>query len=120
MNLNNLTIIELLTLRDQIMDLLPQAADLDLNRELVFQFLIAKNLMTEVQNDGDTPANQKAQVLNSTAALLKQLSDAQVKMYSADRLRVLENTLIDTLKTLDPAIYEQFNAEYTSRLEAIS
>lgn len=119
LNLTLLTEPELITLRDEIQRLLPTMADLDLNQELVLQFQIAKDIMARSQNDPLIPTNQKAQVLNSAAALLKQLSDAQVKLYASERLRAMEAALIDTLKSTDASLYARFEAEYSQRLELL-
>lgn len=111
---------ELLRLQSRIAELLPQASDLDLQAELVAQFLSAKQLLADAQRDTETPLNQKAQIINSAAALLKQLSDQQIKLHTSERFRAMEAALIDLLKDADPEEREAFLAAYEKRLEVIT
>ena len=98
----------------------PQQAgeSLDLQAELVAQFRAAKALFERVQFDEDTPANQIAQIINSSAALLKQLAAVQIELHTAERFRCAEAALIDSLKAF-PELQEKFLGDYTARLEAI-
>lgn len=109
---------DLIKLRQRCTDLLPSTSDLDLQSEIVFQFIAAKKLFSDAQDDSDIPLNQKAQILNSTAALLKQLKDSQVELYSAERNRLQERALITALQVF-PELHAAFLADYTARLEAI-
>jgi len=98
----------------------PQQAgeSLDLQAELVAQFKGAKQLFEKAQIDRDTPVNQLAQVISASASLLKQLADAQVKLYTAERFRCAEAALVDALK-LFPEVQERFLEGYSQRLETI-
>lgn len=117
--IDHYTLAELITLRDRINSLLPNADSLNLQQELILQFISAKELFKRAQLDDETPLNQVAQVINSTTAILKQLTDAQIKLYTAERNRALEQALIELLKESDPEACQEFMEEYTKRLEAI-
>lgn len=119
-DLSQYTPAELERLRSKIVALLPQASDLDLQAELVNQFHTAKQLLAAAQQADDTPVNQLAQVINSAAALLKQLADTQIKLHTSERFRAMEAALIDLLKDADPEEREAFLAAYAARLELIA
>lgn len=105
-------------LRERCNALLPSLSDLDLNQELVLQYIGAKALLKRANEDEDTPLNQVAQVVNSAAALLKQLAGVQIELHTAEKNRLQENALIDALKMF-PELHEAFLKEYEIRLEAI-
>lgn len=110
---------ELITLKSRIEKRLPTLEDMDLKHELVLQFASTKELLADARDDKKTPLNQKAQLVNSAAALLKQLAAAQVELYSAERFRAMEVALIDLLNDADDEDREYFMREYEKRLEAI-
>lgn len=109
---------DIVKLRERCNALLPSMSDLDLNQELVLQFIGAKELLKRANEDEDSPLNQVAMVVNSTAALLKQLASVQVELHTAERNRLQELALIDALKAF-PELHETFLKEYEIRLEAI-
>jgi len=109
---------DLIRLRERIEKELPSTSSLDLQAELVFQFLGAKNLLAQAQDDSDIALNQKAQIVNSVAALLKQLAATQIELFSAERNRIVEMSLIECLKAY-PELHTSFLEEYASRLEGI-
>lgn len=91
---------QLLELRAAIDERLPRRAlkDVNLEHELVRQLLTIQKLQREVLEAGDVPANQKAQTANAVAAVLQQLSKLQVEVYTSERLKKIEDALIDALK----------------------
>lgn len=111
---------EIIMLRERCNKFLPDISDLDLRQELVLQFIVTKQLMTDNQTDGDIPLNQKAQVTNSLTALLKQLSDQQIKLHSAERFRLMEQALTDTLLGISLELQEQFLSIYAEKLSTIA
>lgn len=92
-------------------------ADLDLEQELLQQYKDAKLLLSEALYDssGETPLNQKAQIVNSITNILKQLADIKTQLYNAERLKMLETILVDTLKHY-PELKEDFLANYKAVL----
>ena len=108
--IDHLEIKDLLLLRSQIDQRLPATAlgDLDLEKELVIQFQHVKNVMQECLEDSETPANQKSQVINSCASLLNQMTKNQTELYSAERLKRLEQSLIEALSSFDSKMCEKF------------
>lgn len=115
------TLQELLDLRARIERRLPARSlkELDLERELTLQFLALQQLQNDVIDDGDTPANQKAQVANSLSAALVNLVKLQGDVHSSERMKRIESILIDTLKDLPVEAVEAFLANYEQALEGI-
>jgi predicted O-linked N-acetylglucosamine transferase (SPINDLY family) len=92
-------------------------ADLDLEQELLQQYKNAKLLLAEAiyDNSGETPLNQKAQVVNSITTILKQMADIKTQLYNAERLKHLETILVDTLKGF-PDMRDAFLVKYKEEL----
>lgn len=112
--IDSLGVEQLLQLRAQIDDLLPARAlgDLDLEHELVVQFLSIKTLQSTVLQDNNTAANQKAQVANSVASTLQQLVKMQSEHFNAERFKKIEALLVKSLKLMPVEIAEKFLTEY--------
>lgn len=109
-----LSIGELLALRAEIDARLPATAlaDLDLEKELVMQFNTVKALQAGILSDKHVQANQKAQVANSTASTLSQLTRMQTDYYTAERLKAIETALIRMLRTWPEDLTAKFFEEY--------
>jgi len=104
----------LLALRAQIDERLPatQLKDLDLETELVIQFQVVKTLQTRVMDDKTTPSNQRAQVANSCASTLQQLTKMQAEFYTSERFKAIESALIKLLRKWPEGEVETFFDEY--------
>lgn len=87
-------------------------AELNIERELVEQYAKTKELMDEVMFDEMTPANQKAQVANSVVTALGQILKLQEEIQRGETLKLMEQVLIEVLKTLPQTAQEEFFAEY--------
>lgn len=113
-NLDHLTLQQLLDLRNEIEQRLPakNLRDLNLERELVLQLLSSQSLQSRVLQDMTIAANQQAQVSNSTAAVLQQLIKLQSEVHTSERLKRIENKLIECLNTLPKGAQEAFFAVY--------
>jgi hypothetical protein len=109
---------ELVGLLEQVRARLPSLKTLDLQEELVLQFLQAKQLMKLAQDDDEIPLNQKAQLLNSLANMNKQAADLQKSMFSPDQGRLREQALVAALKQY-PDLREAFLREFETLLEAL-
>lgn len=92
-------------------------ADLDTGSELLAQYKIARNLMNTVEYDDSVPLNQKAQLINSLNALVGTILKQQTELHNMERLKTLEQVLIDTLK-LFPDLKVAFLKAYKEALEA--
>lgn len=105
---------DLVELRTRIDQMLPtrKLRDVDLESELVRQLTVVHRLQSDVINDQNTPANQKAQVAGQVANVLAVLSKLQVEVYSSERLKRIEQILIDTLNTLPLEAQESFLERY--------
>lgn len=117
--IDHLQVPDLLALRSKIDHKLPATAlkDLNLEEELVIQFLGAKTLRDSSVTDAKIPANQKAQLMNTCASILSQMAKSQTELYSAERIKRMEMALIDTLRDLDEAVLEKFLIAYEELLE---
>jgi len=105
----------LLKLQAEIEAKLPptKLADLDLERALMLQYHRTQALLAKTLDAGaDVPANQKAQVANSCAAVLQQIVKMQAELYNAERLKAIESVLIKVLKTLPKEAQELFVETY--------
>lgn len=110
---------DLIEIHEQVLIKLPNVQQIDLQQELVFQFLIAKELLNKARHDEETPLNQKSQVINSAASLLKQLADTQLGIYNSTRFRLMEQVLTETLRSTDLELAQEFLTEYRRRLESL-
>lgn len=90
-------------------------ATLDLENELLAQYNLAKKLIHDAEYDSDIPLNQKAQAINSAAAILGALIKNQSDLYSLERIKKIEAILIRTLQRF-PELRDAFMAEYSVAL----
>jgi hypothetical protein len=75
-------------------------ARLNLADELGMQYRSGQLLLAKVQEDDETPANQKAQVFNSVGTMLKDIVKQQKIVYDAERLKRFESAFIKVLEEL--------------------
>lgn len=106
---------ELLTLRNKIDALLPpmQMSEMDLETEVVRQFMTVKALQGDTLA-GHDEANKKASVVNACAAALQTLAKMQVELHNAERFKKIENLLIRHLKALPKEVADKFLADYSN------
>ena len=86
-------------------------SELNLDEELLIQYQNAMSTFELIRYDPETPANQKAQILNTISAILTNIVKLQTELYDAERLKKLESTLIATLQAF-PDIKEEFLQAY--------
>ena len=84
--------------------------DLNLADELYEQYVTAKQMLADAESD-DVPLNQKAQTMNSIVSILGHISKIRTDIYSAERLKLLEGTLLETLKKF-PVLSASFIVAY--------
>lgn len=113
-DLDSFSVAELLELRQQIESRLPasELSDMNLEQELVYQFLKVKELQDTGFREDRTPLNQKAQVANSVATTLDALVKMQKGVYTSERFKAIENFMIQALKKLPRETAEAFLEEY--------
>jgi hypothetical protein len=118
--LNKIPLADLIDLYEAVKNALPPSKlqDIDLAQEIILQFMRVKELQTLTLGDGETPANQKAQVANSVSAILAQLMKLQTELHTAERFKILESILIQTLKDF-PELADAFLLEYERVLEPL-
>lgn len=117
-NLDQLSPDELLELRKEIDQRLPTSSlnDLNLEKELVLQLLTVQKLQREVLAESDIPANQKAQTVNAVAANLATLAKLQTEVYTSERLKKVEQVLIESLQALPEGAQQAFFEHYETTL----
>lgn len=92
----------LLALRNRIDSLLTtDIGQLNLTEELGLQFRAGKALLAVVQEDDETPANQKAQVFNAVSAMLSKIIDQRQFVFNAERLKRFEAAILKTLEAIE-------------------
>ena len=112
--LNSMSQADLRRLRGNIDRLLPSndVSSLNLEDELVQQYIKTRDLMDATLLDEACPANQKAQVCNSVVTILGQLVKLQEDLKREQTVKIMEATLIEAIKTLPEEVKGVFFAEY--------
>jgi len=118
--LDNFSLHDLLKLKADIERRLPARTlrDISMERELLLQWMASQELQNQVLQDEATPANQRAQVANSTAGILQQLAKLQIEVHTSERLKKIEMILIECLGTLPMEVQEKFLSAYAEALES--
>lgn len=108
---------ELLSLRHRLdKKLRLDLTQLDLAEELGMQYRSGMILLASVQEDKDTPANQRAQVFNSVSTMLEKIVKQQKIVYSAERLKRFESSFIKVLEQLPEELKRKFFDLYSEFL----
>lgn len=118
-NLDGMDVDELLALRDEIDARLPatKLSEVNLAEELVLQFQKVRSLQSKVL-DSNTSAQQKAAVANACASALAQLVKMQTELYNAERMKMVEQVLIQVMRDQPEAIQLAFFDKYERALGA--
>lgn len=90
-------------------------SDLNTEKELLDQYKAAKDLFDELSSDNTIPANQKASVLTAITSVLSKILENQTKLYDSERVKLIEGTLISTLKAF-PELSGAFMVAYRQAL----
>lgn len=94
-------------------------ATINLLGETMLLFRRTKRLLNKVIHDKRTPINQKAQVANALANLLKGLASQQTDLYNAERLKRMENLMITTLRDVAPELQDEFMRRYEAEVNVL-
>lgn len=113
-SLELMSVDQLLEMRRRIEELLPvkDLKDMNLARELVLQAQALQALQQRVIMDDNVPANQQAQCANSLSSALVNLVKVQTEVYTSERLKTIENILIECLGKLPLETQDAFLTEY--------
>lgn len=116
-DLDGMQVEDLLALRSEIDARLPATSlrDIDLAEELVLQFQKVKALQSKVLDSG-TSAQQKAAVANSCASALGQLVKMQTELYTAERMKAIEQIVIHVMRDQPEHIQVAFFDKYERAL----
>lgn len=113
-DLDGMTVDDLLELRAAVYEKLPQKSlnDLDMAQESVLQLLTLQKLQRDVADDNDVPANQRAQVGNSVTSMISNLVKMQESVYSSERFKKIEQALMQCIKNLPEDTQREFIERY--------
>lgn len=117
-DLDGMDVDELLEIRDQIDERLPatKLSEINLAEELVLQFQKVKSMQTRVLSDNKISAQQKAAVANSCASALAQLVKMQTELYNAERMKTIEQVLIQVMRDMPEDLQMAFFEKYERML----
>lgn len=110
---------ELVTLRAEIDKHLPavKLSDVNLAQELVLQFQSVKHLQTSVLALGSkVSAQQQAAVANSCTSSLAHLVRLQTELHTAERLKTIEQILIQVIRDQPMEFQQAFFDRYERML----
>lgn len=112
--LDGLDVMGLIALRAQIDARLPplSISDTNLEEELVLQYHAAKALVAAAARDVGVPTNQKAQVQNSCAAILKTLADVKTAVYNSERVQAIQQALEKAFQGETEEVKKRFFERY--------
>jgi len=113
---------DLLALRGRIDEMLParELKDVNLERELVLQFLVTQQLQNTVLAEEETPANQRAQVVNACAAILQTLTKLQEEVFKSERVKRLDAAVIGMLQEVPVEMRAALFAKYEEALNDLN
>ena len=114
-----LTLPELLRLREEIDKLLPplSIAEMNLEQEMVLQYHTLRTVQNDIMDDEEIPLNQRAQLASTCSAQLARLMQLQQEIFTSERIKAMERVLTKLLKAWDKDQAEKFLAEYEKALE---
>jgi hypothetical protein len=99
--LDGLSDAELVELRHAVdARLVLDLGELDLAKELALQYTQGKSLLSEVQGDRDTPANQKAQIFSAVRNQLSDIIKQQDMVWGMQRLKAYEAAFLKAARLL--------------------
>lgn len=120
-DLDGMSVSDLLDLRSRIDSKLPalELKDVDLEKELVLQLAAMQELQRGVLLDKETPANQLAQVTNAVQSALQNLVKFQADVYKSERIKKLEQVLIECIKELPFEVQNEFLKKYEQSVSGL-
>ena len=120
MNLREMSVDQLIDLKDEILKLIPDVSSLDLSKELTSTYLQLKELLSDIVDDPrDTKPQQIATLVGSINSSLKQLADYQKNLYGVQRQRAVEQALFETFESEDQEVKERFIKNLEEKLEGL-
>lgn len=90
--------------------------ELDVDNALLRHYYRVERLARDVLTDPDIPPNQQAAVMNTLNSLLVQIAKTRTELYTAERMKRIEQTLLFVLKTLPKQQRQDFLEEYEREL----
>lgn len=87
-----------------------QLKDLNLEVELLEQYNTAKDYLDDIPEG--TPANQVAQVMNTITAILRDVVKMQTDLYNAERIKIMEDCIIQAMKGAPATVQDEFFEVY--------
>lgn len=117
-DLTDMALADLLALRAQIDTCLPmrRLKDCNIEEELVLQLLTVQELQRTVLSDDDTPVAARAATAGQAASTLATLARLQIDVYTSERIKRIEQILVDLLKELPIETQTAFLGTYEREL----
>jgi len=105
---------DLLILKSQVEQRLPARSlkEMNLEEELVEQYLTVKALQERVLSGEGVSPSQLAQVANQVAGTLQQLVKMQTEYHTSERFKAIEGLMVKYMRRLPLSVAEDFLAEY--------
>lgn len=111
-HLHTLTKLELVTLRDEIHQLLPDSRAMDLHRELSEQYHTLKEFQLDYLSEENIDPSRVATIMNATTTTLGQLIKLQESLDRAEQMKKLESCMIEAVALLPAEAKDRFFHEY--------
>ena len=92
--------------------------DLDIEQEMVLQLHTLKTIQSELLQSGADAVQPT--VLNAVSGAIDKLAQRQTQVYSSERFKAVENTLLRVLRSLPEATVQAFLADYEAVLSALA
>lgn len=90
--------------------------EIRVDEEIAEVYASAKTLLDVIIEDDDVPANQRAQVLNSVSNMIQQMVKSRVDLYNAERIRRMEQVLLQVMRTQPLEVRQAFFDSYSKAL----
>lgn len=121
-NIKDMSQEELLVLHTEIEGRLQgiKLKDVNLIKETMIQLQKAKALQADAaMQEKSTPVNQRAQVQNSIAGILRSLTTIQAELHDSESLKRLKSSLVAILKSLPDYLQEKTFAAIKAEIDRL-
>jgi len=115
LDLSKYTPDQLRAIRDAINDTLQDGKTLNLHEELIREYQETRDMLDDVRAQFLTEPQKVAALQNACTTLLSKLVKLQSELYNIERVKLIEQTLTDTLAKF-PDIAEVFLEAYEEAL----
>jgi hypothetical protein len=110
----SMPVTELVKHLDDIRAHLPnlEIKDISIEEQVLLQLHVLRQLQGDCLDDESIPLNQRVGLANSVSAVLKSLGELQNEIWTSERFKRIENSLIRALNTLPKEAAASFLEDY--------